>query len=99
MSTEIKLIVVATINSDEMESFNTYIEGLTKCYDQVGAKTVVQYPITQTYLGNLNPDFVSVISFENEGAFDKVYKSSSYQSLLGARSKAFKSIEVYISKP
>ncbi len=96
MSNEIQLIVVATINKNEMESFNTYIEGLTQCYEKTGVKTLAQYPIKSTYLGHSQPDFVSVLSFQDEQAFDAVYKSKTYEKLLEARQKAFSSIEVYM---
>lgn len=98
MTKEVKLVVVATINTSEMNSFNTYIKGLTKCYEKVGAKTESQYSIESTYLGNTKPDFVSVISFKDKDAFDTVYKSDEYKKLLNSRDKAFKTIEVYIVK-
>ena len=98
MSKEVKLIVVATINTSEMNSFNTYIEGLTKCYEKAEAVTEAQYSIESTYLGKTKPDFISIISFKDKSAFDSVYHSSAYKNLLTSRDKAFKSIEVYIVK-
>ncbi len=98
MSKEVKLIVIASINTSEMNSFNTYIEGLTKCYNKAGAKTEAQYAIESTYLGESTPDFVSVISFNDQDAFNSVYDSDDYKKLIVAREKAFQTVEVYIVK-
>ena len=97
MSDPIKLIVIATVNPNETESLNLYLNGLSKCYEKAGVKTDAHYPIVQHYLGEFKADFVSVMTFSTQEDFKAVYDSKDYLKLIPARDKAFSRLEVYIS--
>ncbi len=98
MSAEIKLIVVATIDHNETKSLNNYLSVLSQLYEVAGVKNEAHYQIDETYLGQYNPDFISVMTFPDYATFESIYKGPRYQQLLPLRDKAFKTIEAYITK-
>lgn len=99
MRTEkITLIVKATINPEEIESFNTYIGMLTSLFEKVKAEQIGHFPIKETFVGNQQPTFIAVYRFENRDALNTVYNTSEYQNnMLPLRNKGFKNLEVYLS--
>ena len=96
---QVTLIVKATINKEEINSFNTYIQNLLIDYQKVNAKKVAQYNITETFIGNETPTFIAVYEFPDMDAFKSIYESKNYvENMIPLRDKAFKSLEVYLSQ-
>lgn len=95
---KITLIVKATINAEEMESFNAYIERLTQLFEKVKAEPIGHFPIKETFVGNEQPTFIAIYRFESKEALNAVYGTDEYKNkMLPLRNKGFKNLEVYLS--
>lgn len=95
---KITLIVKATINPEEMGSFNAYIGQLTALFEKVRAEQIGHFPVTETFVGDQQPTFIAVYRFENREALNSVYDTDEYQNeMLPLRNKGFKNLEVYLS--
>lgn len=95
---KITLIVKATINSDEMDSFNAYIGRLTELFANVKAEPLGHFPIKETFVGNDLPTFIAVYRFESKAALNSIYGTDEYKNImLPLRNKGFKNLEVYLS--
>jgi hypothetical protein len=98
MDNKITLIVKATVNQEEIKSFNAYIQHLMAFYQKANVEQIGQYIINETYLGDDLPTFIAIFSFPNRKVFDSVYESLEYkQTMLPLREKGFKKLEVFLS--
>ena len=97
MENKVTLIVKATINPDETDSFNAYIGRLTELYAKVNAEPIGYYPIKETLVGNELPSFLAIYKFEDKEALNAVYETHEYKNtMLPLRNKGFKNLEVYL---
>lgn len=95
---KITLIVKATINPDEMDSFNAYIERLTELFAKVKAEPIGHFPIKETFVGNDLPTFFAIYKFKDKEALSAVYGTDEYKkTMLPLRNKGFKNLEVFLS--
>lgn len=95
---KVTLIVKATINKNEMESFHAYIARLTELYAQVKAESIGHFPVNETFVGSDLPSFFALFVFENKDAINAIYETEEYKStMIPLRNKAFKALEVYLS--
>ncbi len=91
------LIIIGFLNPQEKEAFEHYSTSINGLYQEVGATVTDRFPIIQVALGDEKPDFVLIVEFPNEQAFQKLFSSEKYQSLIPSREKAFKKLNVFIS--
>lgn len=95
---KITLIVKATINSEEMDSFNAYIRQLTELFEKVKAEPIGHFPIKETFVGYELPTFIAIYRFKSKEALNTVYGTDEYKNkMLPLRNKGFKKLEVYLS--
>ena len=93
----LSVLVKATVNTTDMNSFHSYIKGLMQLYEKHAVKKVSQYEVREVFIGTELPTFISVYSFKDRNTFDAVYQSDEYRrQLLPLRQKAFSALEVYI---
>ena len=92
------LIIVATINPNEKEALNYYLEQMDVLYEEVEAKPIGKYKIDESIIGDNSPNLVSIMEFPNQDALDKVFKSEKYKTLKPYREKAFIKVEAHLSK-
>ncbi|WP_010177918.1 hypothetical protein [Aquimarina agarilytica] len=60
------LIILATINPNEKEALNYYFEQMNFLYEQVEAKPISKYKISELLIGNQKPNLVSIMEFPNQ---------------------------------
>lgn len=94
---KVTAVIVAKVNTEEKEALDYYISHVGQLYEEVGAKTVAKHKIKEAFIGQNTPDLVIVMEFNDQKAFDNVFKSEAYQALLPYRDKAFTSLEAYVS--
>jgi len=92
------LIIVATINPNEKEALDHYLEQMNILYQQVDAQPIGKYKISESIIGTDNPNLVVIMEFPNQDALDTVFKSDKYKTLVPYREKAFLKVEAHISK-
>ena len=98
MENKITLIVKATVNSEYMDYFNSYIEKLSKLFEKANAEQISYYPIKEVIVGDDLPTFISVFKFIDRKALNNVYETDEYKNtMISLRNKGFKKLEVYIS--
>lgn len=93
----VNLIIVAKINPTEKEALSQYLVGVQKLYQEVGAKSVSKYKISQASIGDYTPSIVSVMEFPNVATLNDLFEGAAYKELLPLREKAFLKVESYIS--
>jgi len=64
MENKVTLIVKATVNSDDMHSFNTYIERLTALFTKMKAEQIGHYPVKETFVGDDSPTFIAIFDHD-----------------------------------
>ncbi|MGE5944068.1 MAG: hypothetical protein ACM31G_06990 [Flavobacteriales bacterium] len=97
-SKEVILIVKATVNPDEMESFNAYIDRLTELFAKVKAESIGHFLIKETLVGNELPSFIGIYKFKSKKTLNAVYGTTEYiNKMIPLRNKGFKRLEVYLS--
>jgi uncharacterized protein (DUF1330 family) len=98
MENKITLIVKATIDTEGMDSFNSYIEKLTTLFAKVNAEQIGYYPIKETFVGDDLPTFISIFKLTDREALNAVYETEEYKNtMIPLRNKGFKKLEVYLS--
>ncbi len=95
---KVVLIILATINPNEKEALNHYLEQMNMLYEQVEAIQISKYKISESLMGENSPNLVSILEFPNQDALDKVFKSEKYKTLKPFREKAFLQVEAHVSK-
>ena len=98
MNFKLFLIIIGFINMQEQEAFQHYASEMRQQYEAVGATVQERYPIVHSVMGDEKPDFMLVVEFPNEQAFQQLFGSEEYKKLVPYREKAFKDLKVYISK-
>ena len=94
---KLTLIVKAVVNTEQLDSFNTYITNLMAFYEKAKAVQIAYYQIKETFIGKEIPSFIVIVEFPGRTAFDFVYESTEYkQTMVPLREKGFKQLEVYI---
>jgi uncharacterized protein (DUF1330 family) len=98
MENEITLIIKATINTEEVDSFNSYVEKLTILFAKVNAEQIGYYPVKETFVGNDLPTFITIFKLADRKALSAVYETEEYKStMIPLRNKGFRKLEVYLS--
>lgn len=90
------LVITATINLNEKEALNYYLEQVGLLYKKVGAKPVKKFKIEKTFIGESGAHRVSIMALPNIEAVSEVFESEKYKTLLPYREKAFNKIEAHI---
>lgn len=93
---KIIFVVIATLNPQEKESAQSYMEQVGKMQEEVGANIVDRLPVTEVFLGEPG-QMIAIVEFPNKEAFDKVFKSEAYEALIPLRDKGFSKLNAYIS--
>jgi len=97
MVTKIFLIIIATINSQERDSFEYYKTEINRQYESVGATVVKRYPVLQVLAGEEKPDFIMIVEFPNQQALQKLFTSEEYKKIAPYREKGFTKLNAMIS--
>lgn len=97
---KVNLVIVLTINPAEKESLTHYLTNLSILYEQVGAKRIAKYDISETLIGDKSqtPTFSVIMEFPSMEALEKVFKGDKYEKLVPYLEKAFLEVRAYISK-
>ncbi len=98
MSLKIILIIIGFINPQEKQSFDYYATNMHQQYESVGAVIIEKYPIIHNAVGEERPDFVMIVEFPNQQAFQKLFSSEEYKKLVPYREKGFTKLNVFISQ-
>jgi len=98
MNLKIILIIIGFINPQEKQSFDYYASNMQQQYENVGAVIVEKYPILHNVVGDEKPDFVMVVEFPNQQAFQKLFSGEEYKKLVPYRKKGFSKLNVFISQ-
>ncbi len=98
MSLKIILIIIGFINPQEQQSFEYYASNMHHQYENVGAVIVEKYPVVHNVFGGEKPDFVMVVEFPNQEAFQQLFSSEEYKKLVPFREKGFEKLNVFISQ-
>lgn len=98
MENKVTLIVKATVNTEDIHSFNTYIERLTALFEKMKAKQIGHYPVKETFVGNDSPTFIAIFELADRETLNAIYKTEEYiNTMIPLRDKGFKKLEVYLS--
>lgn len=92
------LIVKATVNTEDMHSFNMYIERLTALFEKMKVKQIGHYPVKETFVGDDSPTFIAIFELADRETLNAIYKTEEYiNTMIPLRDKGFKKLEVYLS--
>lgn len=95
---KIVLIIIATINPAEQQAAETYVKEVTVLQEQAGAVPLYRFPVHDVFIGELKPDVTAAVEFPSQEAFDQVFKSDAYKTLIPFRDKGFETLHAFVSK-
>jgi len=94
MTDKTTLIVTSTLGSDQQEALTKYVQGVMPLLLKLGGVVIKRSMVTDTYHGDKYFTFILVMDFPSKKALVEMFESESYQSLIPAREKGFKSINI-----
>ncbi|WP_299733945.1 DUF1330 domain-containing protein [uncultured Tateyamaria sp.] len=89
MSTQIPVLLVASLRVEEMASFQAgYVAPLKAINDRHGVETIVATPQLDALEGELTANVMAVLRFPSQAALDAWYADPDYLPLIEARQAA-----------
>lgn len=92
----IRVVALVTINPDEAQALQRYMDVTTPLLEEVGARIVQQAQVQNVVVGDEIAERLMVVEYPDLDALDKVFKSAAYKSVIPSRDKAFKTYNVSI---
>lgn len=97
MSEKATLVVTATPNPAEMESVQSYLQGVMPLLLGAGGQLVKRLKVEGTILGN-SAGMVLVMEFKSADAIKAMFESNDYAELIPVRNKGFAEMNILIGK-
>ena len=94
---KVNLVILAQVNPEKKEALSHYVNGVGELYQQVGAKSVGKFKLSEALIGTAPRNLASIMEFPDMNALRAVFDSDAYQALLPYRDQAFLSLEAHIS--
>jgi uncharacterized protein (DUF1330 family) len=96
MSEKATLVVTATPNPNEMESVQSYLQGVLPLLTGAGGQLVKRLKVENLIHGNPN-GMVLVMDFDSDEAITGLFESEDYAELLPVRDKGFKEMNIMLT--
>lgn len=88
-----KTLITAWYTDDE-QSRNQYLQASNKVFVEHGMTGATVYGSDTPIVGDLQPNAVVMVEWENAEKCKQAFESSAYQDLIGLRDKAFSKIDI-----
>ena len=98
MSESCTLIATAIPNPDHMADMQAYMQGAGPLFESLGGGPSKRMKVSEVVSGS-GTVIVLVQEFPDREALAAMFASDAYQALIPARSRGFKSIEIWIAGP
>jgi len=96
MSEKSTLVVTATPNPNEMESVQSYLQGVMPLLTGAGGQLVKRLKVENQIHGNSN-GMVLVMDFDSDDAVTGLFESDEYAKLVPVRDKGFKEMNIMVT--
>ena len=96
MSEKSTLVVTATPNPNEMESVQSYLQGVMPLLTGAGGQLVKRLKVENQIHGNSN-GMVLVMDFDSDDAVTGLFESDEYAKLVPMRDKGFKEMNIMVT--
>jgi uncharacterized protein (DUF1330 family) len=96
MSEKSTLVVTATPNPNEMESVQSYLQGVMPLLTDAGGQLVKRLKVENLIHGNSN-GMVLVMDFDSDDAVTGLFESDEYAKLVPVRDKGFKEMNIMVT--
>ena len=96
MSEKSTLVVTATPNPSEMESVQSYLQGVMPLLTAAGGQLVKRLKVENLIHGNAN-GMVLVMDFDSDDAVTGLFESDEYAKLVSVRDKGFKEMNIMVT--
>lgn len=91
------MITQVTIAEGENAALAQYLEVTSRLFDEVGAKVVQRFNLTDVVPGHRPAKSIIIVAFPCRDAVELVFSSQSYQELIPVRDRAFEIYSVTIA--
>lgn len=92
----VTLLAMTTLRANQTEALELYLSAVLPLVEKAGGKLIERYEVAETIVGESGPKFVSIITYPNEAALERVFQSKEYKAIEGVRESAFSSYSVHI---
>ena len=96
MSEKATLVVTATPNPEEIESVQSYLQGVLPLLSGAGGQLVKRLKVENLIYGKPN-GMVLVMDFDSVEAITGLFESEDYAKLLPVRDKGFKEMNIMLT--
>lgn len=96
--TKTTLIVTSTINPDEMESLQAYVQSVMPMLLEIGGKVIKRTKITDVYFGEKPAEMLLVMDFPSKQALKDLFDSEAYQAVIPLRNKGFSKVDILFAE-
>ncbi len=97
-STKTTLIVTSTINPNEMEALQTYVQSVMPMLLEIGGQVVKRTKVTDVYFGEKPAEMVLMMDFPSKKALKNMFDSEAYQALIPLRNKGFTKVDILFAE-
>jgi len=96
MSDKVTLVVTATPNPGEMESVQSYLQGVMPLLMGAGGNLVKRLKVDESIKGN-SAGMVLVMDFDSPTAVTEMFESKEYEALIPARDTGFTEMNIHLT--
>lgn len=97
-NTKTTMIVTSTINPDEMESLQAYVQSVMPMLLELGGQVIKRTKITDVYFGEKPAELLLVMDFPSKEALKDMFDSETYQALIPLRNKGFSKVDILFAE-
>ncbi|AFY72088.1 protein of unknown function DUF1330 (plasmid) [Thalassoporum mexicanum PCC 7367] len=90
------MIAFTTLNPEESEALQAYVEGTTPLMEAAGGKFVSRYSHQEAVIGTAGVQFVTIVEYPSATAIKELFASEAYQNLQPFKDKAFTEYNICI---
>ncbi|GAB5525339.1 MAG: hypothetical protein Roseis2KO_32110 [Roseivirga sp.] len=97
-NTKTTMIVTSSINPDETESLQAYVESVMPMLLELGGQVIKRTKITDVYFGEKPAELLLVMDFPSKEALKAMFDSEAYQALIPLRNKGFSQVNILFAE-
>lgn len=97
-TTKTTLIVTSTINPDEMESLQAYVQSVMPMLLEIGGKVIKRTKITDVYFGEKPAEMLLVMDFPSKQTLKDLFDSEAYRAVIPLRNKGFRKVDILFAE-
>lgn len=90
------VIACVTVNTEEPEAYQAYLDATTPLLEKAGAKVTQHFPVDDVVVGDKPAENVMIVQYPDIEAVHDLFDSPEYRAVIPMRDRAFTTYNVSI---